>query len=160
MTRVNALADVGFHSRTVHGGAHTYGGFSVFQQFGFLDEEKLIERVSFHFPTIFSWTKVGNHPRFLDTQNIANQQKRIQFGGDFRSTFSAPPFGTSEAVIFRTFLRPARKQKLPISFGNQKFTAVCFSSKWCHQELRDIGKQRIFENMLIIRLVIPVKAKL
>ena len=88
----------------------------------------------FIFPTIFSWTKVGNHLRFLDTQNIANQRKRILFGGDFRSTFSAPPFGTPEAVIFRTFLRPAGKQKLPISFGNQESTANCFSSKWCHQE--------------------------
>ena len=32
------------------------------------------------------------------------------------------------------FLRPAGKQKLPISFGNQESTANCFSSKWCHQE--------------------------
>ncbi len=32
------------------------------------------------------------------------------------------------------FLRSTRKQKLPISFGNQEFTANCFSSKWCHQE--------------------------
>ena len=31
------------------------------------------------------------------------------------------------------FLRPAGKQKLPISFGNQEFAANCFSSKWCHQ---------------------------
>ena len=31
------------------------------------------------------------------------------------------------------FLRPVGKQKLPISFGNQEFTANCFSSKWCHQ---------------------------
>ncbi|WP_419575543.1 hypothetical protein, partial [Phocaeicola plebeius] len=70
----------------------------------------------FIFPTVFCWTKVGNHPRFLDTQNIANQLERIWFGGDFRSTFSAPPFGTPETVIFRTFLRLAGKQKLPISF--------------------------------------------
>ena len=45
-----------------------------------------------------------------------------------------PPCVTPEAVIFRSFLRPAGKQKLPISFGNQEFTAICFSSKWCHQE--------------------------
>ena len=45
----------------------------------------------------------------------------------------APPCVTPEAVIFRTFLRLARKQKLPISFGNQEFTANCFSLKWCHQ---------------------------
>jgi len=37
-------------------------------------------------------------------------------------------------MISGTFLRPAEKQKLPISFGNQEFTANCFSSKWCHQE--------------------------
>ena len=46
----------------------------------------------------------------------------------------APPCVTPEAVIFRTFLRPAGKQKLLISFGNQELTANCFSSKWCHQE--------------------------
>ena len=80
------------------------------------------------------WTKVGNHPRFIDTQNIANQRKRIRFGGDFCSTFFAPPFGTPEAVIFRIFLRLTGKQKLPISLWNQEFTAICFSSKWCHQE--------------------------
>ena len=39
----DALADIVFHSRTVHRDAHTHGGFSVFQQFGFLDEEKHIE---------------------------------------------------------------------------------------------------------------------
>ena len=39
----NALADVVFHSRTVYGNAHTHGGFPVFQQFGFFDEEKHIE---------------------------------------------------------------------------------------------------------------------
>ena len=41
--RLNAHADVVFHSRTIHGDAHTHGGFPVFQQFGFLDEEKHIE---------------------------------------------------------------------------------------------------------------------
>ena len=46
----------------------------------------------------------------------------------------APPCVTLEAVIFRTFLRLARKQKLPISSRNQELTANCFSSKWCHQE--------------------------
>ena len=66
---------------------YTHRCFSVFQQLGLLQEEKHIERVSFHFPTIFSWTKVGNHPRFIDTQNIANQRIRIRFGGDFCSTF-------------------------------------------------------------------------
>lgn len=50
---VDALADVGLHSRTVYRDAHTYGGFSVFQQFGFLNEEKHIERVSFHFSYSF-----------------------------------------------------------------------------------------------------------
>lgn len=43
LDRLNAHADVVFHSLTVHGDAHTYGGFPVFQQFGFLDEEKHIE---------------------------------------------------------------------------------------------------------------------
>ena len=37
-------------------------------------------------------------------------------------------------MISGTFLRPAEKQKLPISFGNQELAANCFSSKWCHQE--------------------------
>ena len=41
--RVNALADVVFHSRTVHGDAHTHGGFSALQQFGFLEIKKHIE---------------------------------------------------------------------------------------------------------------------
>ena len=40
---LNAHADIVFHSCTVYCDAHTYGGFSVFQQFGFLDEEKHIE---------------------------------------------------------------------------------------------------------------------
>ena len=39
----DALADIVFHSRTVHGDTHTYGGFPVFQQLGFLDKEKHIE---------------------------------------------------------------------------------------------------------------------
>lgn len=43
-------------------------------------------------------------------------------------------------MISGTFLRPAGKQKLPIPFGNQEFTAKCFSSKWCHQELYFIYK--------------------
>lgn len=79
-------------------------------------------------------TKVGNHTRFLDTQNAANQRERILFGGDVCSTYFAPPFGTPETVIYCRFLRPAGKQKLPISFGNQEFAVNCFSSKWCHQE--------------------------
>lgn len=41
--RLNAHADVVSHSRTVHSDAHTHGGFPVFQQFGFLDEENHIE---------------------------------------------------------------------------------------------------------------------
>jgi hypothetical protein len=86
------------------------------------------------FLQFFRWTKVGNHTRFLDTQNIANQREIILFGGDSRSTFLAPPIGTPETVTFCRFLRPCEKQKIPISFGNQDFTAFCFSSKWCHQE--------------------------
>ena len=39
----DALADIVFHSHTVHGDTHTYGGFPVFQQFGFLDKEKHVE---------------------------------------------------------------------------------------------------------------------
>lgn len=39
----------------------------------------------------------------------------------------APPCVTPEAVIFRTFLCPAGKQKLLISFGNHELTAICFS---------------------------------
>ena len=100
----------------------------------FLDKEKHIEWVSFHVPTVFRCTKVGNHARFLDTQNIANQREAILFGGDLHSTYFAPPFGTPAIVIFCRFLRPAGKQKLPISFGNQEFAVNCFSSKWCHQE--------------------------
>ena len=46
----------------------------------------------------------------------------------------APPFGTPQTVIYCRFLRRARKQKLPISFGNQEFAVSCFSSKWCHRE--------------------------
>lgn len=79
-------------------------------------------------------TKVGNHTRFLDTQNVANQRERTLFGGDARSTCFAPPFGTPETVIYCRFLRPAGKQKLPIPFENQEFAVNCFSSKWCHQE--------------------------
>ena len=50
------------------------------------------------------------------------------------STSFAPPFGTPQTVIFCRFLHSSRKQKLLISFGNQKFTVFCFSSKWCHRE--------------------------
>ena len=82
----------------------------------------------------FRWTKVGNHTRFLDTQNIANQREVNSLGGDLYPTVFAPPFGTPRTVIFCRFLRSAGKQKIPISFGNQDFTAFCFSSKWCHQE--------------------------
>ena len=42
-SRGDALADVVFHSRTVHGDAHTHGGFSALQQFGFLQVKKHIE---------------------------------------------------------------------------------------------------------------------
>ena len=42
-SRVDALTDVVFHSRTVHGDAHTHGGFSALQQFGFLQVKKHIE---------------------------------------------------------------------------------------------------------------------
>ena len=78
------------------------------------------------FLQFFRWTKVGNHARFLDTQNIANQREIILFGGDSRSTFLAPPIGTPETVIFCRFLRSCGKQKIPISFGNQDFTAFAF----------------------------------
>ncbi|MCR6510088.1 hypothetical protein M1B78_18575, partial [Bacteroides sp. KH569_7] len=53
----------------------------------------------FHVPTVFRCTKVGNHARFLDTQNVANQREIILFGGDLRSTSFAPPFGTPITVI-------------------------------------------------------------
>ena len=78
------------------------------------------------FLQFFRWTKVGNHARFLDTQNIENQREIILFGGDSRSTFLAPPIGTPETVIFCRFLRSCGKQKIPISFGNQDFTAFAF----------------------------------
>ena len=55
------------------------------------------------------------------------------FGGDLRSSFLAPPIGTPETVIFCRFLHSCGKQKIPIPFGNQDFTAFCFSSKWCPQ---------------------------
>ena len=57
------------------------------------------------------WSKVGNHARFLDTQNVANQREVNLFGGDSHSTFSALLSGTPEAAIFRIFLRPLGKQK-------------------------------------------------
>lgn len=57
------------------------------------------------------WSKVGNHARFLDMQNIANRGEVILFGGDSHSTFSALLSGTPEAAIFRIFLRPLGKQK-------------------------------------------------
>ena len=46
----------------------------------------------------------------------------------------SPPFAPPRTVIFCRFLRAWRKQKIPISLGNQDFTVFCFSSKWCHQE--------------------------
>ena len=50
------------------------------------------------------------------------------------STYFAPPFGTPATVIFCRFLHSSKKQKILIPFGNQDFTAFCFSFKWCHQE--------------------------
>ena len=44
-----------------------------FSSLAFLMKKSTLNEFLFIFPTIFSWTKVGNHPRFLDTQNIANQ---------------------------------------------------------------------------------------
>lgn len=41
--RFDTLADIVFHSHTVHRDAHTHGSFPVFQQLGFLNEEKHIE---------------------------------------------------------------------------------------------------------------------
>ena len=46
----------------------------------------------------------------------------------------SPPFAPPQTVIFCRFLRVGRKQKIPISLGNQDFTVFYFSSKWCHQE--------------------------
>ena len=47
----------------------------------------------------------------------------------------SPPFiSTLNGNILPFFLRAWRKQKIPISLGNQDFTVFCFSSKWCHQE--------------------------
>ena len=63
-------------------------------------------------------TKVGNHARFLDTQNVANQREVTLFGGDLRSNYFAPPFGTPVTVIFCRLLRSSGKQKILISFGN------------------------------------------
>ena len=97
-------------------------------------KKSTLNEFRFMFLQFFRWTKVGNHARFRDTQNIANQREIILFGGDSHSTFLAPPFGTPQTVIFCRFLRSFRKQKIPIPFGNQDFTVFCFSSKWCHQE--------------------------
>ena len=47
---------------------------------------------------------------------------------------SVEVFAPPRTVIFCRFLRVGRKQKIPISLGNQDFTVFCFSSKWCHQE--------------------------
>jgi hypothetical protein len=90
-------------------------------------KKSTLNEFRFMFLQFFRWTKVGNHTRFLDTQNIANQRETILFGGDSRSTFLAPPIGTPGTVIFCRFLRSIGKQKIPISFGNQDFTAYCFS---------------------------------
>ena len=51
-----------------------------------------------------------------------------------RVLFFALLFIFTQTVIFCRFLRVGRKQKIPISLGNQDFTVFCFSSKWCHQE--------------------------
>ena len=105
-----------------------------FSSLAFLMKKSTLNEFRFMFLQFFRWTKVGNHTRFLDTQNIANKREIILFGGDSRSTFLAPPIGTPETVIFCRFLRPSRKQKIPISFGNQDFAVFCFFLKWCHQE--------------------------
>jgi hypothetical protein len=98
------------------------------------------------FLQFFRWTKVGNHARFLDTQNIANQREIILFGGDSRSTFLAPPIGTPETVIFCRFLRSCGKQKIPISFGNQDFTAFAFLLSGATRNRT--GDTRIFSPLL------------
>ena len=105
-----------------------------FSSLAFLMKKSTLNEFRFMFLQFFRWTKVGNHARFRDTQNIANQREIVLFGGDSRSTFLAPPFGTPQTVIFCRFTHSAGKQKIPISFGNQDFTVFCFSSKWYHQE--------------------------
>ncbi|MBU3856019.1 MAG: hypothetical protein H9928_05605, partial [Candidatus Phocaeicola excrementipullorum] len=62
--------------------------------------------------------------------NLKGKRKyHFQVIDDLISQILFPHEGTALVV-----LRPAGKQKLPISYGNQEFTANCFSSKWCHQE--------------------------
>ena len=105
-----------------------------FSSLAFLMKKSTLNEFRFMFLQFFRWTKVGNHARFLDTQNVANQREVTLFGGDLRSTYFAPPFGTPVTVIFCRLLRSSGKQKILISRRNQDFTVFCFSSKWCHQE--------------------------
>ncbi len=82
-----------------------------FSSFAFLMKKSTLNESLFMFLQFFRWTKVGNHARFLDTQNITNQREVTLFGGDLRSTYFAPPFGTPATVIFCRFFAFRRKIK-------------------------------------------------
>ena len=66
----------------------------------------------------------------------------------------SPPFAPPQTVIFCRFLRVGRKQKIPISLGNQDFTIFCFSSKLSFAFLQSgatrnrTGDTRIFSPLL------------
>ena len=48
--------------------------------------------------------------------------------------YRIPQIVTLTPPILVVFLHAWGKQKILIPFGNQDFTAFCFSFKWCHQE--------------------------
>jgi len=84
-----------------------------FSSLAFLMKKSTLNEFRFMFLQFFRWTKVGNHARFLDTQNVANQREIILFGGDSRSTFLAPPIGTPETVTFCRFFAFLTETKNP-----------------------------------------------
>ena len=48
--------------------------------------------------------------------------------------YRIPQIVTLTPPILVVFLHDWGKHKILIPFGNQDFTAFCFSFKWCHQE--------------------------
>ena len=58
--------------------------------------------------------------------------------------YRIPQIVTLTPPILVVFLHAWGKQKILIPFGNQDFTAFCFSFKWCHQ------KSNVFKNLFVI----------
>ena len=104
-----------------------------FSSLVFFKKKSTLNELLFIFPTVFSLDKSRKPTTFSWYAKYCKSAKKNPVRWRFLLHLFRSTFWNTGSGHIPHFLRLTGKQKLPISLWNQEFTAICFSSKWCHQ---------------------------